>query len=93
MSPERLAENDAAIERMIAEMPLHMLREARQITQAHLAEILGVKQSSISKMESRADIHVSTLARVIEAMGGELEIRARFPDGSVVRIKKFSDAA
>ena len=75
---------------MLAEMPLHELREARQLTQAHLAELLGVKQASISKMESRTDMYIGTLARVIEAMGGELEICARFPDGTV-RITKFSE--
>jgi len=41
-------------------------------------------------MESRADIYVSTVRRYIEAMGGELDIVARFPDGSV-RISQFHD--
>ena len=93
MDPAIRERSEAKARQMIAEMPLQALREARALTQAHLAELLGVKQASISKMESRADMYVGTLARVIEAMGGELEIRASFPDGAVVRIKRFSDAA
>jgi DNA-binding transcriptional regulator YiaG len=92
MSPEARARSEAKTREMIAEMPLHELRQAKHLTQMHLAELLGVKQASISKMESRTDMYVGTLARVIEAMGGELEIRARFPDG-VVRITRFSDSA
>lgn len=91
MPPEARARNEARAREMLAEMPLHELRAARQLTQTHLAELLGVKQASISKMESRADMYIGTLARVIEAMGGELEIFARFPDGAV-RITKFSAA-
>ena len=51
---------------------------------------LGIKQAAVSKIERRADLYVSTLARFIEAMGGELEIRAVFPEGSI-RLKKFGE--
>jgi transcriptional regulator with XRE-family HTH domain len=85
-----IASNDAWVEKDLAEMPLDELRTARQLTQVHLAELLGMKQASISKMERRADMYVSTLAKFIEAMGGTLEIRACFPDGSV-RINQFSN--
>lgn len=84
------AENDAWVKRTLAELPLDELREARQLTQVHLAELLGINQAAVSKMERRADMYVSTLARFVEAMGGQLEIRACFPDG-VVRIKQFSE--
>jgi hypothetical protein len=53
---------------------------------------LGIKQATVSKIERRADLYVSTLARFIEAMGGELEIRAVFPEGPV-RLKRFGEAA
>jgi len=89
MPPERRARNAAAAERMLQEMPLDELRAARQMTQENLASVLGVKQASISKLERRADMYVSTLAKFIEAMGGRLEIRACFPEGSVC-IKQFS---
>jgi len=66
-----------------AEMPLHQLRSARELTQENLAEILGVNQAAISKLERRTDMYISTLARFIEAMGGTLDIRAVFPEGAV----------
>ncbi|MGB7865349.1 MAG: helix-turn-helix transcriptional regulator, partial [Candidatus Sulfotelmatobacter sp.] len=44
-----------------AEMPVHLLREAREMTQVHLAKILGVNQAAVSKLERRADMYVSTL--------------------------------
>ena len=83
MSPERRAANEAAAKEMLAEMPIHALRDALHFTQQQLAEELGIKQDSISKMERRPDHLVSTLRHFVEAMGGELELRAHFPTGSV----------
>ena len=83
------AETKAA--KPIAEYALDELREARSMTQARLADIPGQDQSVISRIEKRTDI-VSTLAEFIRAMGGELEIRAVFPEGSV-RIRRFGDIA
>jgi transcriptional regulator with XRE-family HTH domain len=71
-------------------MALDELRAARKITQEHLAKILRVKQSSISKMEHRTDMYLSTLADFIRAMGGKLEIRAVFADG-IVKIEGFGE--
>lgn len=73
-------------------MPLQELREARQLTQQQLGEQLKSGQAAVSKLERRTDMYVSTLRRFIEAMGGELEIIARFPDGDV-RVTNFSDDA
>ena len=53
------------------------------MTQQHLARLLKVNQSAISKMERRADVYVSTLQTVIQAMGGKLKITASFPEGEV----------
>lgn len=77
-------------DKLIEEMPLHELRAARKLTQEKLAENLRVKQAAVSKLERRADMYVSTLREFISAMGGELEITARFPDGSV-RINQFQE--
>ena len=71
-----------------AEMPLDELRQAREMTQMHLARILKVNQAAVSKMERRADMYVSTLQDFVRAMGGELKITAKFPDG-VVEINQF----
>ncbi len=83
MSPasRRRAAEQAA--KLLAEMPLQELRQARQLSQQTLADVLGVAQPEISKLEHRTDVYVSTLRRYIEAMGGELQIRASFPEGSV----------
>jgi transcriptional regulator with XRE-family HTH domain len=66
-----------------AEMALDELREARKMTQQHLARILKVNQAAVSKMERRADMYVSTLQDFVRAMGGELKITASFPEGAV----------
>ena len=57
-----------------------------------LAQTLHVDQSAISKLEHRTDMYVSTLRRCIAAMGGQLEIRAVFPEGTV-RISQFERLA
>ena len=75
-----------------AEMALDELREARDMTQQHLAKILGINQAAVSKMERRADMYVSTLQDFVRAMGGHLEIRAVFPEGAV-RITQFRELA
>ena len=92
MTPERRGRNAGESARLLAEMPLGELRQARELTQATLAELLETSQGEISKIERRADMYVSTLRRYVEAMGGELEIVARFPDGDV-RISQFQDLA
>ena len=64
-------------------MALCELRQAIGISQDALAERLNVLQPAIAKLERRSDIRISSLRRLIEAMGGSLEIKARFPDGDV----------
>lgn len=71
-------------------MPLYELRQARAMSQEAIAEALETSQSSVSKLERRVDIYVSSLRRYIESMGGQLDIIARFPDGEV-RINQFED--
>lgn len=88
MSPESKARAEAKTRVMLAEMPLNELRQARGLSQATLAKVLNVQQPSIAKLEHRTDMYLSTLRSHIEAMGGMLEIVARFPDGSV-KISNF----
>jgi transcriptional regulator with XRE-family HTH domain len=75
-APETLAVADA----LLASYRLRALREARGLTQAEMADRLEIRQVSVSRMEARSDVRVSTLRAVVEAMGGELQIRAVFPD-------------
>jgi DNA-binding XRE family transcriptional regulator len=88
------AEEKEAIEararQMLAEMPLEELRAARRMTQVQMAKLMETTQGSVSKIEKRTDMYVSTLASFVEAMGGKLEIRAVFPDGEV-KISQFQD--
>ncbi|WP_286975135.1 XRE family transcriptional regulator [Pseudomonas sp.] len=90
MSPESQARVEAKAQILLAEMPLNELRQARGLSQKVLAEVMHVQQPSIAKMEKRTDMYISTLRSHIEAMGGQLEVVARFPDGSV-KITNFSD--
>lgn len=76
---------------MLAKIPLRELRRARGLSQKVLAETLHV-QPSVAKMERRTDTYISTLRSHIEAMGGELEVIAKFPDG-VVKINNFAELA
>lgn len=88
MSEGARARSEAKAQILLSEMALSELREAVNLTQESLAEALGVKQASISKMERRSDMYLSTLRKIIEAMGGKLEIVAIMPDGPV-RIGQF----
>lgn len=66
-----------------AGLSLAKLRQGRQLSQEALAERLGARQASVSKLERRTDLHLSTLRAYVEALGGTLEITARFPEGEV----------
>lgn len=83
MLPESRERSRVLAEQMLRDMPLVELRQARNYTQAELAAALGTSQASVSKLERRSDMYLSTLRRLVEAMGGELEITARFPDGEI----------
>ena len=90
LPPERRAKIERRKRAIRAEMPLYELREARELTQQQIAGLLNVNQAAISKMEKRTDMYLHTLRNFIHAMGGELDVIARFPDGDV-RINQFKD--
>jgi len=73
---------------LMAEMPLSQLRKLLAKTQRELARHLGIRQPSLSKMEAQSDMQIGTLAKLIRAMGGELELVARLPTGDV-RVGQF----
>ncbi len=89
--PSRRKRIDALKGELRAAMPLHELRRARAMTQKSVGEALNVNQPAVARLERRADMYVSSLRSYIEAMGGKLNIVARFPQGSVA-ITNFSDA-
>lgn len=78
-------------EKMLKEMMvLKELRNAMHLSQKKLAATLSVDQANISQIENRTDMFISTLRSYIEAMGGQLDIIARFPEGEV-HISQFED--
>ena len=89
-SPERRQRIDEMKRELLAEMPLHELRRALELTQRDLAESLNVNQPAISKIEQRSDVFISSLRSYIEAAGGKLKIIAEFPEGEVA-ITNFSE--
>jgi transcriptional regulator with XRE-family HTH domain len=91
MDPANRAENQRRVHEELQRMALEELRGARQLTQADMAEMLDVPQSSISRIEQRADMYLSTLRNYIHAVGGELRIQAVFPDGGAIVIDRFGE--
>ena len=84
---ERRAKIEARAEELIAEeMTLRDLRKARDLTQERMAELLNVGQDNISRLESRADMLLSTLRSYVAAMGGSLDLIVRFPDRPAVSL-------
>jgi DNA-binding XRE family transcriptional regulator len=91
INPASLADNRERVRNEIQRMALEELRNAKQLTQADMAEMLDVPQSSISRIEQRTDMYLSTLRNYIQAMGGMLQIQAVFPEGGAVVINRFGD--
>lgn len=92
MTPEQLVQTDAKTQEMMAEMLLAELRKFMGLTQEELASALGVTQPSLSKLENQDDMQISTLRRLIEAMGGQLEIIVHLPKADI-RIRQFKEAS
>ena len=81
LSPAQRKEVEARGAQLIAEeMTLRELRKARKLTQVRMAKALGVTQDSVSRLEKRSDLLLSTLRKTVQAMGGNLSLVAEFPD-------------
>lgn len=91
MPPDSLARAKTRAKEMMAEMLLAEIRKSVGLTQEDLAAQLGIKQPTLSKLESQDDMQVSTLRRLIRALGGELELVAHLPGGDI-RIRQFNRA-
>ncbi len=88
MGPKRVKRAKKRAKAIMAEMLLSELRKESGLTQESLAESLGIKQPSLSKLESQEDMQISTLQRLIQALGGQLELIAHMPGGDV-KINQF----
>ena len=85
LSPTRRKKVELRAAELIAEeMTLRDLRKARELTQARMAEQLGITQDGVSRLEKRSDLLLSTLRKTVEAMGGSLSLVAEFPDRAPV---------
>lgn len=91
MTPEQRKRSDGRLEEMRSQVRLQELRVARAQTQETIAGIMGIPQSSVSKIEQRTDAYVSTIRRYLEAIGARLQIVAQFPDGASFEITQFHD--
>jgi transcriptional regulator with XRE-family HTH domain len=90
MSPERRERIKIKTNVLKNEMALGELRQALDLTQEELAKSLHLKQAAISKFEHQSDIYLSTLRKILFAMGADLKIIAHFPDGDVL-VNQFTD--
>jgi transcriptional regulator with XRE-family HTH domain len=91
LSPERRARIEArAAARIAEELTLRELRKAQNLTQKALAKRLGVKQESISNLEARTDMLMSTLRKYVNAMGGKLDLIVSFPGRAPVSLESLA---
>jgi DNA-binding XRE family transcriptional regulator len=90
MSPQRRARIEKGVREDLAEMLLAEIRRTAGLTQGQLAQSLGIKQPTLSQLESQDDMQISTLRRIVEALDGELEIIATLPTGRVT-LSQFRD--
>jgi transcriptional regulator with XRE-family HTH domain len=89
---ERRNKIEARAKELIAEhLTLRDLRKARELTQERMAELLKIRQDSVSRIEKRTDVLISTLRSYVEAMGGDLQLIVKFPDRPSVIITGLAE--
>src|SRR6185295_14707669 len=93
LSPSVRKKVEARAAQLIAdEMTLRELRRARKLTQVRMAKTLGITQDSVSRLENRSDLLLSTLRKTIKAMGGKLSLVAEFPDRAPVVLSRIAES-
>jgi transcriptional regulator with XRE-family HTH domain len=90
MTSDRRARIKAQASEAMAEMLLAEIRKQVGLTQTDLADALGIKQPTLSRLETQGDMQISTLRRIIAALGGQLELVAHLPTGTV-RLTQFDE--
>lgn len=92
LSPaQRKKVENRAADIIAEEMSLRDLRKARKLTQARVAKTLGITQDSVSRLEKRSDLLISTLRKTVKAMGGNVRIVAEFPDRAPIVLSELSE--
>lgn len=87
LSDEQRESVEARVQEALADMTMQELRKARKLTQTDVAAALEVSQPELSRIENSKNPLLSTVRRFVEALGGELEVTASFPDGEKVKIE------
>ena len=90
LSPESQERVQKKIKNLHQEMALAEVRQAMPLTQEELAGMLYLKQAAVARLENRTDMYISSLRKYIGALGGKLDIVARFSDGNI-HIQKLQD--
>ena len=86
-TPEERAQVASRMAALVEEeLTLRDLRQAQHLTQQRMAELMGMEQENVSRLERRADLLLSTLSSYVAAMGGKLRLIAEFPDRHPVAI-------
>ena len=88
LTPERIAQIESRAKELIQEeLTLRDLRRAQHLTQQRVAELLGVEQDSVSRMERRTDMLLSTMNSYVQAMGGTLRLVVEFPNRAPLAVR------
>ena len=87
MSKESIARSDERTKELLREMLISELRSMTGLTQKQVAEAGGMKQPTLSAIENQSDMQISTLRTIVRALGGELNLLVKFPDGQEIRVK------
>jgi DNA-binding XRE family transcriptional regulator len=93
MPSRQRSEVERRVKEELQQMLLGELRKLMGLTQAELADAIGVSQANVSQFENANDMQISTLQRIVEALGGELEIVVKLPTGKVSVTPQFQGAA
>ena len=92
LPPERQAKIARLTEELIAEeLTLQELRKRQKLTQADIAQLLGIKQENVSRLERRNNVHLSTLKDYIHALGGKLHLIVEFPNQEPIKLLDCED--
>src|SRR3954471_9999730 len=92
LNPAQRKKVEARAAELIAEeMTLQELRKARKLTQVRMAKALGITQDSVSRLEKRSDLLLSTLRKTVRALGGNLSLVAEFPDRAPVVLSGIAE--
>ena len=80
LGPEMQSRIEEAAQRWQVAFRIADMRDTLKQTQGDVAKVLGISQPAVSKLERQPDMKLSTMASYVEALGGHLEISARFGD-------------